>query len=413
MSIKNKSGLYILGFSSICLIVMNLYTSNFRLGLENIPDTFIEKIKNARIALVTNQTGKDQQGNRNVDLLLKKGLKITAILATEHGFYANIPCENEVPNSIDSKTGIPIVILYQKWMARKITEEMLKDYDIIMFDIQDAGIRYFTYISTLFDTLEAAAQFNKQYIVLDRPNPLGQLMEGPLVDETNKSFISRISIPLRHGMTIGELAWFFNKHILKKPANLHVIRMKEYKRTGGLEKMKFTHLSPSVTSLSACYGYTFLGLLGEIRPFDTGRYIDKPFQTLMLPEKITLSDKKWEELQGIFKQHGINSSPYKTYIPLKKGNFKGLRINIDDINNVYSFRAFLDILNFFKKAGVELTFSKAFGKAVGINNIQTYMLGKTDRKKLTNQINTGLNEFFSKAQSSFLYEPAPKPVMLN
>ena len=396
----------------IVIFTLNMYTYDFRLGLENIPDTFIEKIKNARIALITNQTGKDQEGNRNVDLLLKKGLNIKAILVTEHGFDGKVPAEDEVLNSTDKKTGIPIVSLFMG-TGKKITENMLNDYEIIIFDIQDAGLRFYTYISTLFDTLEAASQHNKYYIVLDRPNPLGKPMEGPLVDSTIKSFISRAPVPLRHGMTVGELAWFFNTNILKKPAKLHVVRMKDYKRTASLKKDNFTNLSPSITSLEACYGYSFLGLLGEIRPFDTGRYINKPFQTLMIPQKLMSTQKKWEELQSILQKNGIKSTLYRTYIPKKRGSFKGLRINIEDINDSHSFSAFLDILNFFKNNNIKLTFSNIFDKAVGTSNIQTYLDGKIDRSKLIHHINTGLQEFFKKAQSSFMYEPSPKPVMLT
>src|SRR5207249_6044556 len=142
------------------------------------------------------------------------------------------------------------------------------ELDCLVFDIQDSGMRHYTYISTLLNTMKIAAEYKKPYIVLDRPNPLGGMMQGPLVQPDLISFISIAPIPLRHGMTIGELAHYFNGHILEKSAILHVIPMHDYNRMNGFAGTFLHQLSPNLLSLQSCYGYSFLGLLGEVEPFD-------------------------------------------------------------------------------------------------------------------------------------------------
>jgi len=408
--------LYRIYYLFLIFLTTVLYSADtdFLLGLENIPDSFTQKIKYARIGLITNQTGKDRHGNRNIDVLLKKGLKIQAILVPEHGFTGNIPAEQEAPNAIDAKTGIPIVSLYKQNAAKEITREMVKDFDILMFDIQDPGIRHYTYISMMLHTLKAAAQFNKQYIVLDRPNLLGGLMEGPLVDVTLQSFISIAPIPLRYALTIGELAWFFNKHLLQKPAKIHVIRMKEYRRNIGLKNLPFNMLSPNIASLQSCYGYSFLGILTAVQPLDVGPGTEKAFQIILLPEKVSLSNTQWKELQTLLQKYGITSNPYEKYHHKNKQKYTGLHIKaIEDINKIHSFTIALDIIEFLKKAGVSLTFSKPFDKLTGTKTIRLYLQGMTDRKKLVEKINSNLNDFLAKVQSSLMYDPAPQPVLLS
>lgn len=407
--LSQLSPLFLIFFTPI----LNSGDTKFLLGLENIPDEFIQKIKGARIALITNQTGKDQHGRRNIDILREKGLNIKAILVPEHGFVGNIAAEQEVPNAIDAKTGIPVISLYKQNIGKTITKEMIQDFDILIFDIQDSGTRHYTFISTMFDTLKAAAQFNKQYIILDRPNPLGHLMEGPLVDVTLQSFISIAPIPLRHAMTVGELGWFFNKHLLQKPAKLHVIQMKEYNRSIGMRNLLFTILSPNIASLQSCYGYCFLGMLTAVYPVDVGLKTEKAFQIILLPERVSPSQAQWKKLQTLLQKHGINSSPYKRYHSANKENYIGLQIKIENINNVHSFNLALDIIEFFKKSGLSLTFVKPFDKLTGTKTVRLYLQGSINRKKLADKTNANLNEFLAKVKPSLMYNPAPEPVFIR
>lgn len=403
-------------FSLLLIIVispLNSFESQFSFGLENIPDNFVKKIKNARIALITNQTGKDQHGRRNIDILRDKGLNLKAILVPEHGLDGKIVAGKETPNSIDKKTRIKIISLYQQGHGKEITKNMIDDFDILIFDIQDSGTRHYTYISTMFDTLNAAAQFDKYYIILDRPNPLGLCMEGPIVEDNLRSFVSIAPIPLRHAMTVGELGWFFNKHILEKPAKLHVIKMKGYERTHGLKNTPFNTLSPNISSLKSCHGYSFLGLLSAIHPFDVGLKTDNAFQIILLPERISLSQKEWYKLQHLLKTHKIESVPYKRYHKKNKEMYTGLKLTVHEINKTHSFTVALDIIDFFKKSGTKMSFAPIFDKLTGTKSVRHYIEGSINRITLSKQINESLNNFLSKADSSFMYKPEPHVAVLR
>ena len=191
------------------------------------------------------------------------------IFAPEHGFDGKSHAAQEIKDGRDVKTKIPVMSLYGKGTGKKVDPEMIKNIDAFFFDIQDSGMRHYTYISTLFTILKAAEEEKKKVIVFDRPNPLGKAMEGPLVESSLISFISIASIPLRHGMTLGELAEYFNQHVLEKQAALTVVPMKNYDRTVGIEHLH-APLSPNIASKESCHGYSFLGLLGEVKPFDVG-----------------------------------------------------------------------------------------------------------------------------------------------
>ncbi|MFC1845771.1 exo-beta-N-acetylmuramidase NamZ domain-containing protein [Candidatus Dependentiae bacterium] len=240
-------------------------------------------------------------------------------------------------------------------------------------------------------------------------------MEGTLVVPSLKSAISYAPIPVRYGMTIGELALYFNKNILKKPAMLHVVPMKNYNRhhysAGGL----LAHLSPNIRSMNSCYGYSFLGLLGEVRPFDIGIGTDKAFQCILLPETIKFSKKKWHELHLELKKLGVENSFYRYYSARKKQYCSGLRFHIANINAFSSFSTLLTILDFFKRSGLALTFSDHFDKAMGSEKVRQFLEGKLSKTALTQYIHNDLHSFFNSAYqtSCFLYEPLPKIVNLS
>ena len=224
------------GIFVFILFLFHSSSAEFKFGIENMPEKFISYYVDNKISigLITNQTGKDQRGNRTLDLLLKKGFKVSAVFAPEHGIEGKIELERDIKDGLDKKTGIPVISLYKNGTGKKIDPDMIKHIDAFFFDIQDSGMRHYTYISTLFMLLQSAGQENKRVVVFDRPNPLGKTMEGPLVDPALISFISIASIPLRHGMTVGEFAEYFNNHVLEKRAGLTVIPMKEYDRAYGL-----------------------------------------------------------------------------------------------------------------------------------------------------------------------------------
>jgi uncharacterized protein YbbC (DUF1343 family) len=169
--------------------------------------SYLPLLQGKRVAMVVNQTS--VIGNSHeVDSLLALGVNIKLIYAPEHGFRGDADAGAHISNATDTKTGLPIYSLYGK--NKKPTAEQLKDVDVVLFDIQDVGARFYTYISTMHYVMEACAEQNKQLLVLDRPNPNGYYVDGPVLEASNKSFVGMHPIPVVHGLTVGELARMIN-----------------------------------------------------------------------------------------------------------------------------------------------------------------------------------------------------------
>ena len=390
----------------LLFFIATFVNATFKLGIENISSELIFSCARKKIGLITNQTGKDQKGNRTVDILLKKGFKVAAIFAPEHGFEGKVDAEKEVIDGVDAKTKIPIISLYERDRGKTISSQILKNIDIFFVDIQDSGMRHYTYISTLFYILKAAAQEGKEVIVFDRPNPLGSVMEGPLVDPALISFISIAPIPLRHGMTIGELAEYFNHYLFENKVELKVIPMGDYERNCSIDCI-YAPLSPNISSLASCHGYSFLGLLGEVKPFDVGVGTAQAFQLITLAEKHSKMGALWPQLAARLKQLGIITKPYRYFNTRKNEYYKGLSLEISHIGQLSSFTAFLLTVLYAKQAGVSLEFNVNFDKAVGSKLVREYLTGMLSYKELNEAVTKGLHQFFQKAQPLFKYKPYP------
>ena len=388
----------------------------FQLGIENLTPSFLHAVHigkdlSSRVGLITNQTGVDQKGNRTVDILRQNGVRIVYILAPEHGFDGKQPAGKPIADVVDRKTGIPIKSVYGRGgdytiAGKRIDQAIMRQLDVLFFDIQDAGMRHYSYISTLMCALEAAAEHGKPLIVFDRPNPLGPNMEGPLVDPdpTLKSFISIAPIPLRHGMTIGELALFFNKHVLPKPAKLQVVKMKDYTRT--IQPPFLANLSPNLASAEAIKGYSFLGLLGEFAPFYTGVGTSSAFQLIMLPDAERFPPYEWSRVKAILQRYHVNAA-HQT-ITYNRRSFTGLKMFIEQVRKVPSFELLLELFDFFKKAGISFTYSRTFDKTFGTKLVKKLCQGGCTRFELQTHVNSGLERFFKQASDAFLYDPKPE-----
>jgi len=192
------------------------------------PDLYLSALQGKKIGLVVNNTSKVEDVHL-VDFLLSKNIEITKIFAPEHGFRGDVSAGGEVEDGIDVKTGIPVLSLYGK--NRKPTSEHLSGLDLVVFDIQDVGCRFYTYISTLHLVIEACAENNLPLLVLDRPNPNGDYVAGPLREEGFESFVGMDPIPIVHGCTIGELAQMINEEGWQqagKKCDISVIPVKNY-----------------------------------------------------------------------------------------------------------------------------------------------------------------------------------------
>lgn len=384
---------------------------SLKLGLENISSNYISINSNLCFALITNHTGVDQYKKRNLEVLRDLGLKINLILTPEHGFEGRVPGGKDVKNSVDKKSGIKILSLYQADGGQKrYSQSDFKNIDAFVFDIQDVGMRHFTFISTMYKMMELAKKFNKKFVVLDRPNPLGEIMEGPLVDKDLKSFIAIESIPLRHGLTVGELAKYFNKYSFDNKVNLEVVPMSGYNRRVSISKI-IKPLTSELRNISSCYGYSITGLLGEVNPFVVGLKTDQPFQCVALRKDKNIPQRLWAKLIILLEKYNINAS--LTKFCMKKYCYNGIKFNFKDINNVHSFTALIAILNFFKNSNINLNFLKMFDWSVGTRDFQKFINGSISKQKFIEKVNSSLRDFYNKAESILIYKPKPKLVLLS
>lgn len=233
------------------------------------------------VGLITNHTGLNREGAATVDLLhAHPRIRLGALFSPEHGVRGAL--DAPVPDSRDEKTGLPVYSLYG--VRTRPTEEQLRGLDTLVYDIQDIGTRFYTYISTLGLCMEAAAQQGLRFVLLDRPNPIGGLdVEGPLSDGEKPSFTAFHPIPIRHGLTVGELARLFNAE-RKIGANLTVVPVEGWRRADlwDATNLTWTNPSPNMRSLTEALLYPGVGLL-ETTNLSVGRGTDTPFEVIGAP----------------------------------------------------------------------------------------------------------------------------------
>ncbi|CDM65440.1 hypothetical protein PYK22_01441 [Pyrinomonas methylaliphatogenes] len=250
-------------------------------GIDVLERDGFKPLVGKRVGLVTNHTGRNRRGVPTIDLLARApGVKLVALFSPEHGIRGAL--DEKVPDSRDEKTGLPIYSLYGD--TRRPKPEQLRDLDALVFDIQDIGARFYTYISTLGYVMEEAAKARIPVYVLDRPNPINGLdVEGPLADADKLSFTAYHTIPVRHGMTVGELARLFNEE-RKIGCELHVIEMRGWRRAMWFDQTNLTWINPSpnMRSLTEATLYPGIGLL-ETTNLSVGRGTDTPFELIGAP----------------------------------------------------------------------------------------------------------------------------------
>jgi len=242
---------------------------------------YLPLLRGKRVAVVGNQTSRIEKTHL-VDSLLSQDIKVVKVFAPEHGFRGKASAGEHVKNSVDIKTGLPIISLYGK--HKKPTPEDLKDVDVLLFDIQDVGARFYTYLSTLHYIMEAGAEQNIPVIVLDRPNPNSDYIDGPVMQPENMSFVGLHPVPVVYAMTIGEYAQMINgEHWLSNgvQADLTVIPVKNYKH--GDEYHLPVKPSPNLPNYQAVRLYPSLCLF-EGTDISVGRGTDFPFQVYGSPE---------------------------------------------------------------------------------------------------------------------------------
>jgi uncharacterized protein YbbC (DUF1343 family) len=248
-------------------------------GLDVLAAEGFQSLHGKRIGLITSPTGVDHTGRRNIDLMRAAGVNLVALFSPEHGF-AGAADQPDVGDTTDPATGIKVYSLFGKTL--RPTPETLRSLDALVFDIQDVGTHFYTYETTMAYAMEAAAKAGIAYFVLDRPNPItGVHVEGPMLDRDQLSFVGYFPVPLRHGMTIGELAKMFNaeNHI---GANLTVVPMKDWQRGDWFDAsdLPWINPSPNMRSLTAALLYPGVAMLEYAKNYSVGRGTDAPFEQI-------------------------------------------------------------------------------------------------------------------------------------
>ncbi|MCK5457169.1 MAG: DUF1343 domain-containing protein, partial [Melioribacteraceae bacterium] len=344
-------------FTTSYLFSTNLFAQqvDVKVGADILVADSIHLIKNKRIGIVTNHSAILSNGAHLVDTLVAlSNVKVTALFGPEHGIRGNAPDGHSIKDGIDSKTGVPVFSLYGK--TRKPTKEMLENIDILIFDIQDIGARFYTFISTLHYTLISAAENNIPIIVLDRPNPInGVLVDGPIRTEEYKSFVAIAPIPIQHGMTIGELAIMFNNENwldngLK--ADLTVIKMDGWDREYFFDECNLPWVAPSpnIPILETAVIYPGMCLIEGVNVSE-GRGTYSPFLTFGAP--YINSDSLFIELEK-FQHSGIELSKINytpksipnmsTYPKYKNIECNGIEIKIIDKEKINALRFGIEVL---------------------------------------------------------------------
>jgi len=250
-------------------------------GIDVLEAEKFAPLRGKRVGLITNHTGLDSYGHRTIDLIARAdGVNLVAIFSPEHGIAG--VADESVANQADAPTGLPIFSLYGA--TRRPTKEMLSGIDTFVFDLQDAGVRFYTYITTMAYSMEAAAQQHISFFVLDRPNPLGgEVMEGPVLDRDRTSFVGYFAMPIRYAMTMGELAQMFNAEN-KIGADLRVIAMQDWHRqdTYDMTGLAWVAPSPALRSLRENFLYPGVEIL-QAAGVSVGRGTATPFEVLGTP----------------------------------------------------------------------------------------------------------------------------------
>jgi len=323
----------------LCIISTFAFLSNaqpVQTGIEVLKNQRFSLLKGKRVGLITNPTGVDSKLKSTIDILYEAAeVHLVALYGPEHGVRGDYGAGDLVSSGNNDKTGLPVYSLYGS--TRKPTAEMLEGVDVLVYDIQDIGSRSYTYISTMGLAMEAAAENDKEFVVLDRPNPLGgEKMEGPLVKPGFASFVSQFPIPYVHGLTCGELATYLNEEKLLSNSvqcKLTVVPMKGWKRDMIFEEtgLPWVPSSPHIPHAHSPYYYPVSGILGELYVYNIGVGYTLPFQLFAAPW--IDAEKLAKNLNGL-KLQGVIFRPahYKPYYSVSKGELvHGVQVHLTDV----------------------------------------------------------------------------------
>jgi len=375
----------------LCLLfsISVLGNNNIKVGADRV-DEFLPLLRNKNVALTVNHTSCLSDGTHLLDMLLSNNIKVNKIFAPEHGFRGDADAGAKVVNGTDSKTGLPLISLYGK--NKKPTAEMLKDVDVVIFDIQDVGARFYTYITTMHYVMDACAEFGKQFIVLDRPNP-HDYIDGPVLEPRHKSFVGMHPIPVLHGLTVGELAQMINGEgwlTNKRRCDLTVVTIDGWKH--GESYSLPIKPSPNLPNDQSIKLYASLCFF-EATNVSVGRGTYFPFQVIGYP------NPKF----GEFTFTPESLAGFDTN-PLQKGKLcYGVDLRNERLESGFTLSYLID---FYKKSGLGAHFFKSrqfMNMLSGTKKLQQQIIAGTSEKKIRKSWEQDLKNYKEKRKKYLLY----------
>ncbi|MBA9075800.1 exo-beta-N-acetylmuramidase NamZ family protein [Rufibacter quisquiliarum] len=355
-------------------------------------ELYLPYLQGKRVGMVVNQTSIIGKKTHLVDSLLSRGVKITVIFAPEHGFRGDADAGAHISNSVDARTGVPILSLYGS--NKKPKPEQLKDVDVVLFDIQDVGVRFYTYSSTMHYVMEACAEQNKPLLLLDRPNPVGYLIDGPILEPQHKSFVGMNTIPISHGLTLGEYAQMINGEKWLKngvQANVKIVKVKNYDRN------QFYSLpvkpSPNLPNDQSIKLYPFLCLF-EGTTVSQGRGTMMPFQVIGAPY---FPDKSFSFTPVPIP--GMSMEP-----PYKNQVCYGRDLRQLELKEPFTLRY---LLEFYQASGQkEKFFNKFFTNLAGTEQLQKQVMAGMSEQEIRASWKPGLDAYKAMRTQYLLYPDA-------
>jgi len=386
-------------------------------GLDVLYEQQFEPFAGKRVGIICNHTARDKTGKHIVDLFHDSGkCRVTAIFGPEHGFRGLHADGRAIHNETDPKTGAVIYSLYGK--TRQPDSEMLQNVDVLVYDIQDVGARFYTYITTMSLAMESAAKQGIPFVVLDRPNPIrGDMTEGPVLDMDYQSFVGAHPIPIRYGLTIGELANWINGEIFSKKGvavDLTVIKMEGWKRSLWYDQTDLPWISPSpnMTTLETASVYPGFCLL-EGTNLSEGRGTDAPFLKFGAP---WIDSEYYADALNALNLQGVRFRPI-SFTPVAIPNVAyrpkyenqlcgGVAIEIINRDEFKPVAAMLLILEKTRDLYPEdFTLRKTLNRLYGSDKLQTALItGKIKVKSLIEDWRQDLDNFTETAKKYYLYE---------
>lgn len=317
------------------MMVTSIYAQKIKIktGIEVLKETNFKTLEGKRIGLITNPTGVDNHLKSTIDILHEaSNVNLVALYGPEHGVRGDVHAGDKIDTFTDTNTGVPVYSLYGS--TRKPTAEMLEGVDVLVYDIQDIGCRSYTYISTMYLAMQAAAENNIAFVVLDRPNPLGgEKVEGNLVEDSFISFVSQLKIPYVYGLTCGELALMINKEMMSPaPCQLEVVKMKKWRRRMTFEDtgLQWVPTSPHIPFNHSATFYPISGILGELGYMSIGVGYTLPFEMFAAE---WINAEEFSKALNTKQLPGVEFRPLhlKPFYSVGKGtNLQGVQVHLMD-----------------------------------------------------------------------------------